>query len=91
MFSVLNLLLFQVMDGYQAIDLYAYHAWRHWQGTLSGKCGITFEEDRCGESVRSSPSSVHIAGLDRRMLRGSERDSLKGGRANTVVVAMAGG
>lgn len=40
------------MEGYKHLDWYAYHAWRHWQGTLSGKCGITFENDQCGESVR---------------------------------------
>jgi len=44
-----------VMEGYRHLDWYAYHAWRHWQGTLSGKCGITFEQDHCGESVGEKP------------------------------------
>jgi hypothetical protein len=40
-----------VMHAYKTLDPGAELAWRHWQGTLSGKCGITFEDDTCGDSV----------------------------------------
>lgn len=40
-----------VLDAYAFADPEAAHAWRMWQGTLSGKCGVTFEEKNCGESV----------------------------------------
>jgi len=40
-----------VLDAYKFADPTAEHAWRMWQGTLSGKCGVTFEEHNCGESV----------------------------------------
>merc|ERR1711966_35752 len=39
-----------VLDGYQALYPHAYHAWRMWQGTLSGKSGVTFDDESCGES-----------------------------------------
>lgn len=40
-----------VMDAYKFADPATEHAWRMWQGTMSGKCGVTFEGDNCGESV----------------------------------------
>jgi len=40
-----------VMDGYQSLYPEAYSAWRMWQGTLSGKAGIVFDDDNCGDSV----------------------------------------
>lgn len=40
-----------VMHAYKSLDPGAELAWRHWQGTLSGKCGITFEKDSCGDSM----------------------------------------
>mmetsp|Transcript_101261 Transcript_101261/g.151716 ORF Transcript_101261/g.151716 Transcript_101261/m.151716 type:complete len:246 (+) Transcript_101261:1-738(+) len=39
-----------VLTGYHALYPHAYHAWRMWQGTLSGKSGVTFDDDSCGES-----------------------------------------
>lgn len=44
-----------VMDGYQSLYPEAYHAWRMWQGTLSGKTGVTFDDDSCGESTGEKP------------------------------------
>jgi len=40
-----------VLDAYKFADPTAEHSWRLWQGTMSGKCGVTFEDDNCGESV----------------------------------------
>ncbi len=40
-----------VLEAYKELDPAAEQAWRHWQGTLSGKCGITFEDDTCGDSM----------------------------------------
>ncbi|KAJ1472394.1 hypothetical protein T484DRAFT_1840483, partial [Baffinella frigidus] len=37
-----------VMDGYQQLYPHAAHAWRTWQGTLSGKAGVTFQDKSCG-------------------------------------------
>lgn len=36
------------MDGYQQLYPHAAHAWRTWQGTLSGKAGVTFQDKSCG-------------------------------------------
>ena len=44
-----------VMEGYQTLYPEAYHAWRMWQGTLSGKTGVTFDDDSCGESTGEKP------------------------------------
>lgn len=38
------------MHAYKTLDAQAHLAWRHWQGTLSGKCGITFSDDSCGDA-----------------------------------------
>jgi hypothetical protein len=46
-----------VMEGYQTLYPQAYHAWRMWQGTLSGKTGVTFDDDSCGESTGEKPFS----------------------------------
>jgi hypothetical protein len=32
-----------VMNAYSQLDAQAHHSWRMWQGTLSGKAGITFD------------------------------------------------
>lgn len=40
-----------VMQGYEALDANAALAWRNWQGTASGKCGVTFHPDTCGDSM----------------------------------------
>ncbi len=32
-----------VMHGYKTLDPEAHHAWRMWQGTMSGKAGVTFD------------------------------------------------
>lgn len=40
-----------VLQGYEALDANAEQAWRNWQGTASGKCGVTFAEESCGDSV----------------------------------------
>ncbi|EKX34194.1 hypothetical protein GUITHDRAFT_147378 [Guillardia theta CCMP2712] len=40
-----------VMEAYEAIDANVSHQWRLWQGTLSGKAGVTFEDESCGNSV----------------------------------------
>ncbi|EKX31298.1 hypothetical protein GUITHDRAFT_149395 [Guillardia theta CCMP2712] len=40
-----------VMQAYQYAEPQAEQAWRQWQGTLSGKCGIVFEDEDCGQSV----------------------------------------
>ena len=39
------------MNGYEALYPDAAQSWRLWQGTLSGKAGVTFESDSCGESM----------------------------------------
>jgi hypothetical protein len=44
-----------VMDGYQTLYPEAAHAWRMWQGTLSGKTGVTFADESCGESTGEQP------------------------------------
>ncbi len=44
-----------VMEGYQTLYPEAYHAWRMWQGTLSGKTGVTFDDESCGESTGEKP------------------------------------
>jgi len=44
-----------VMQGYQTLYPEAYHAWRLWQGTLSGKAGVTFDDQSCGESTGEKP------------------------------------
>lgn len=31
-----------VMTAYRQLDPQAHHSWRMWQGTVSGKAGITF-------------------------------------------------
>jgi hypothetical protein len=43
-----------VMHTYVQIDKPAELAWRSWQGTLSGKCGITFRDKDCGGSMGES-------------------------------------
>ena len=40
-----------VLDAYKVADPAVEHAWRMWQGTMSGKCGVTFETNNCGESM----------------------------------------
>ena len=45
------------MDGYQQLYPTAYHAWRNWQGTLSGKAGVTFETQSCGAPMGSKSYS----------------------------------
>ena len=40
-----------VLDAYKHADPSVEHQWRMWQGTMSGKCGVTFEADNCGEAV----------------------------------------
>jgi hypothetical protein len=40
-----------VLAGYKYASPAVEHSWRLWQGTLSGKCGVTFETDSCGESM----------------------------------------
>ena len=40
-----------VLAAYAAAAPEAEHAWRMWQGTMSGKCGVTFAQQSCGESV----------------------------------------
>jgi len=44
-----------VLQGYQTLYPEAYHAWRMWQGTLSGKTGVTFDDESCGESTGEKP------------------------------------
>jgi hypothetical protein len=38
-----------VMAGYEELDPNAAHKWRLWQGTLSGKSGVTFDGEACGD------------------------------------------
>jgi len=40
-----------VMEGYEALDAEAAQAWRLWQGAASGKCGVTFESESCGDAM----------------------------------------
>jgi len=40
-----------VMDAYEALYPEAAQSWRLWQGTLSGKAGVTFDSQNCGESM----------------------------------------
>ena len=40
-----------VMQAYAQIDASAELAWRSWQGALSGKCGISFKDEACGDSM----------------------------------------
>jgi hypothetical protein len=40
-----------VLEAYKFASPRAEHAWRMWQGTMSGKCGVTFDEKSCGEAV----------------------------------------
>lgn len=44
-----------VLQGYSTLYPEAYHAWRMWQGTLSGKAGVTFDDESCGESTGEKP------------------------------------
>ena len=39
------------MDAYEALYPEAAQSWRLWQGTLSGKAGVTFDSENCGESM----------------------------------------
>jgi hypothetical protein len=39
------------MDAYEALYPEAAQSWRLWQGTLSGKAGVTFEAENCGEAM----------------------------------------
>ena len=60
-----------VMQGYTALDPQAAHKWRMWQGTVSGKGGVTFDSDDCGESMgekgysdlKVSGPSTHVHAL----------------------------
>jgi hypothetical protein len=40
-----------VMQAYDVLDPQAAHKWRLWQGTVSGKGGVTFDSADCGESM----------------------------------------
>jgi len=40
-----------VMKAYDVLDPQAAHKWRLWQGTISGKGGVTFDSSDCGESM----------------------------------------
>lgn len=40
-----------VMDAYEALYPEAAQSWRLWQGTLSGKAGVTFDSENCGDSM----------------------------------------
>ena len=40
-----------VMQAYDVLDAQAAHRWRLWQGTISGKGGVTFDSSDCGESM----------------------------------------
>ena len=46
-----------MLEGYATLYPEAAHAWRMWQGTLSGKTGVTFEDQSCGESTGLKPKS----------------------------------
>jgi len=39
------------MDSYEALYPDAAQSWRLWQGTLSGKAGVTFDAQNCGEAM----------------------------------------
>ena len=39
------------MDAYETLYPEAAQSWRLWQGTLSGKAGVTFEAKNCGEAM----------------------------------------
>ena len=39
------------MDAYEALYPDAAQSWRLWQGTLSGKAGVTFDAQNCGEAM----------------------------------------
>lgn len=39
------------MKAYKQLDPQAHHSWRMWQGTVSGKAGITFDHDTCGDAM----------------------------------------
>jgi hypothetical protein len=39
------------MDAYEALYPDAAQSWRLWQGTLSGKAGVTFDSENCGETM----------------------------------------
>lgn len=39
------------MQAYETLDPQAAHKWRLWQGTVSGKGGVTFDSEDCGESM----------------------------------------
>jgi len=43
-----------VIQGYEQLDPSAGDAWRNWQGTASGKCGVSFAAESCGDSVGES-------------------------------------
>jgi len=43
-----------VIQGYEQLDASAGDAWRNWQGTASGKCGVSFAAESCGDSVGES-------------------------------------
>ena len=47
-----------VMQAYAQIDASAELAWRSWQGALSGKCGISFKDEACGDSMGLDLSSL---------------------------------
>jgi len=38
-------------QAYEVLDPQAAHKWRLWQGTVSGKGGVTFDSEDCGESM----------------------------------------
>uniref|UniRef100_A0A6U5AK50 Uncharacterized protein n=1 Tax=Hemiselmis andersenii TaxID=464988 RepID=A0A6U5AK50_HEMAN len=40
-----------VLHGYKTLDPEAHHAWRMWQGTMSGKAGVTFDGHGCGDAM----------------------------------------
>jgi len=42
------------MQAYSQIDSSAEVAWRSWQGSLSGKCGISLSDHACGDSMGQS-------------------------------------
>ena len=39
------------VQAYETLDPQAAHKWRLWQGTVSGKGGVTFDSEDCGESM----------------------------------------
>lgn len=40
-----------VMKAYKQLDPQAHHSWRMWQGTVSGKAGIVFDQETCGDAM----------------------------------------